>query len=218
MSPGRHAASDASFVRSAGGAATRGIILIVFAVVVGVVLIATAVDDNGPGTAGAPTETSPQTTAPPDTVVTTETTAAVDSTPTSEDPTDTTATTTDPVTTDTTGTTSPGAVFEPRPPNVVMVQVVNTTRTGGAAGKVSDTLNTQGYNMLGAANDDGGLLTDTNVYHIGGYLLEAQAIATVLGLDPETSVLSMPDNVSTSIDDFLDPQVLVRVGTDLADS
>jgi len=219
MSPGRHAASDASFVRSAGGAATRGIILIVFAVVIGVVLIATAVDDNGTVTAAQPPETTAAPTPPSSTEAPTDTTAAVDPTQTSEDPTATTASTEpDPATTDTTATTSPGAVFSARPPGEVMVQVVNTTRIGGAAGKATDTLKTQGYNTLDPSNDDGGLLTDTKVHHIGGYLLEAQAIATVLGLDPETSVLSMPDNVGAGIDNFLDAPVLVRLGNDLADS
>lgn len=193
--------------------------MIVFAVVIGVVLIATAVDDNGSVTAAAPTETTSVTTTPPSTQVTTDTTAADDTTPTSEDPTPTTASTEpDPATTDTTGTTSPGAVFVARPPGEVMVQVVNTTRTGGAAGNATDTLKTQGFNTLSPSNDDGGLLTDTKVHHIGGYLLEAQAIATALGLDPETSVLSMPDNAGASISEFLDAPVLVRLGTDLADS
>lgn len=191
--------------------------MIVFAVVIGVVLIATAVDDNGSDltTVTVPSTSPPDTTAPVSTEVPTDTSAPVDTTPATEDPTATTEP--DPATTDTTGTTSPGAVFEARPPNVVMVQVVNTTKISGAAGKATDTLKTQGYNTLGAATDDGGLLTDTKIHHIGGYLLEAQAIATVLGLDPETSVFSMPADPGADVDNYADPQVLVRLGTDLAD-
>ena len=144
MSPGRHASDDSSFARSAGGAATRGIILIVVAVLVGVVLIATAVDDTnqitaaGPGTTAppataAPTDTSPTTAGDPSAPATT---AATPATTAAAAPTDTGAAT---------PTTTAGAVFEPRPNSVVSVQVANTTRVGGAAGRMTDTLKAQGY-------------------------------------------------------------------------
>lgn len=63
MSPGRHAADDHSFGRSASGAMVRGVVLILVAVVLGVVLLQatdgpdpfTAVDDDGGAAAGRTT-------------------------------------------------------------------------------------------------------------------------------------------------------------------
>ncbi len=215
MSPGRHAADDASFVRSAGGAATRGIILIVVAVLVGVVLIATAVDDGDDVVVAASTTTT-ATTAPAG-----ETTLPPSTDPGTVDTTPATAPTTAPATTpdttaSTTDTTAGGAVFDPRPNSVVSVQVVNTTRTGGAAGRMTDTLKAQGYVTLTPATDTGGVQAITKIHHIGGYLLEAQKMAELLGLDPAASVFSMPANPGATIDNYLDPQVLVLLGSDLA--
>lgn len=48
MTPGRHAAADGSFRRSAGAAAARGIVLLGVAVVLGIVLL-TATDTEPPG-------------------------------------------------------------------------------------------------------------------------------------------------------------------------
>lgn len=218
MSPGRHAAADASFVRSAGGAATRGIILIVVAVLIGVVLIATAVDDGTETITAAPNDTSATTTPPTDTSTPAETTAP--GTETTAAPTETTVAPTETTVPSTETTAAPtdtaGTVFEARPNSVVSVQVVNTTRVGGAAGRMTDTLKAQGYVTLSAATDTGGIQAVTKVHHIGGYLLEAQKLAELLGLDPATSVFSMPANPGATIDNYLDPQVLVLLGSDLA--
>lgn len=48
MSPGRHAADDGSFSRSAGGAMVRGALLLAIAVVLGVVLLNTFDDGKDP--------------------------------------------------------------------------------------------------------------------------------------------------------------------------
>lgn len=215
MSPGRNASDDSSFARSAGGAATRGIILIVVAVLVGVVLIATAVDDTnqitaaGPGTTAppataAPTDTSPTTAGDPSAPATT---AATPATTAAAAPTDTGAAT---------PTTTAGAVFEPRPNSVVSVQVANTTRVGGAAGRMTDTLKAQGYVTLTAVTDTGGVQAITKIHHVGGYLLEAQKMAGLLSLDPEASVFSMPSNPGATISDYAEPNILVLLGSELA--
>ena len=46
MNAGRHAAGDGSFARSASGAMTRGIVLIVVALIIGLVLMRTAIDGD----------------------------------------------------------------------------------------------------------------------------------------------------------------------------
>lgn len=213
MSPGRHASGDGSFARSAGGAATRGIILIIVAVLVGVVLIATAVDDTNQVTTAAPDTTAATVTQP--TTDTAPATTAAAGTPTTAGATPTTAVT--PTTSgDTTPTTTNGAVFEPRPNSVVSVQVANTTRVGGAAGRMTDTLKAQGYVTLTAVTDTGGVQAITKIHHLGGYLLEAQKMAELLGLDPEESVFSMPSNPGATILEYAEPNVLVLLGSDLA--
>ena len=217
MSAGRHASGDTSFARSAGGAATRGIVLIVVAVIIGVVLIATAVDDAPEVVTAAPDTTAasaPATTAaatPGDTTAPTTAAPGQTTAPTTAAPAETT-----PTTAATTPTSESDTVFQARPASVVSVQVVNTTRVGGAAGRMTDTLKAQGYVTLSAATDTGGILADTKIHHIGGYLLEAQALATLLGLDPAETVFSMPTNPGATIDNYLDPQVLVLLGSDLA--
>lgn len=74
---GRHAANDGSFGRSAGNAALRGGALLAVAVILGIVLL-NAADDNdafAPVTAGGNGngDTSAETTAPPNTTTTTTT-------------------------------------------------------------------------------------------------------------------------------------------------
>ena len=91
----RHAADDSSFARSAGGAAGRGIVLVVIAVLVGIVLLRSGLD--GPETevqAGGPAATTPATvptesTAPSDTTAPTDTTGGA--APSSDAPPDTIA-------------------------------------------------------------------------------------------------------------------------------
>ena len=64
MRPGRHAAADGSFERSAGTAAARGAFLLVVAVVLGIVLLQAA--DKGTSSRGLTTGThasAPTTTA-----------------------------------------------------------------------------------------------------------------------------------------------------------
>ena len=62
MKPGRHAAADGSFGRSAGGAMLRGVTLIAVAVILGIILLrATEGPDGLVGTPDRPGATVPTT-------------------------------------------------------------------------------------------------------------------------------------------------------------
>jgi uncharacterized iron-regulated membrane protein len=200
---------------------TRGIVLIVVALIIGLVLMRTAIDGDTieassvaeiTTTTAATTETTETTDA-----VTTETSAV-------EGTTDTTpAETTDSTvaeSTDTSAAPDPGdsAVFVARSPNEVRVQVANTTTTRGAAGAQTSVLLAEGYTTLTPTNWTSGVLNVSKVHHIDGYLLEAQAVAKALGLDEVADVFAMPANVANEIGEFEDPQVLILVGVDLAGS
>jgi len=222
MSAGRHAAGDASFARSAGGAMTRGIVLIVVAVLIGILLIRTAVPDSGDiaGAGPADTTTPPVTTAPTEpsdttavTADTTEITVGDGSTPSSVVTDDTTETT---VGDGSTSTTKPELVFEPRENNLVSVQVANTTTTGGAAGRQTDAFKEGGYTVKKATNWTEGVLSKTKIHYIDGFLPEARALAVFVGLDPNDDVFQMPATPEAKIGEFQDPDILVLLGSDLA--
>ena len=220
MNAGRHASQDGSFVRSAGGAMSRGIILIVIAVVIGIVLIRTAVGDSTVAAGGeqsaSTTEAasgSTDTTAAgtTDTSVATTDTTAAGTTDTSVATTDTTAAGTTDTTTDDRG------AFEPRPNAQVRVQVANTTAVAGAAGGQTDDFKALGYVTLKPTNSASGqgTLALTKIHHVGGYLLEAQQIAAELGLGND-AVFSMPDSPEALVADWEDPHILVLLGSDIA--
>lgn len=155
MKPGRYAADDGSFGRSAGGAVGRGVALLAVALVIGIVLLnrtdaeppgsrvsaGTGASDDGDGDGdggrggGAPRAT---TTAP---------------------------------------TTAP-----PRPPAEVKVIVVNAAGVKGLAGRASDQLKPAGYNVLAPTN---GTATETGVFHTEGYGPDAAAIAAFFQFPPE---------------------------------
>ena len=114
-SPGRYAASDGSFAKSAGSAAARGGILIAIAVVIGFVLLWQGFDGGDSEAAvGDPGTTD------------------------SPDPTDST----DP--TDTTGTTD-SVPAELDDPSTVKVAVLNGTGETGLAGTRGEVLGALGY-------------------------------------------------------------------------
>lgn len=119
MKPGRHAAADGSFGRSAGAAGGRGFALIAVALLLGT-LVLNATDDDPPGAR-----------------LTTGSTPSDEQEPDGGDG----ATTTLPEITSTT-------TLPLRPPAEVKLLVVNGTRTRGAAGKVNDKLKPAGYNAL----------------------------------------------------------------------
>ena len=200
---------------SNSGAAVRGLLLVLVAVVVGVLLLR-SVDD-------------------PDDTTATDTTSAAepgDTVPTAtEAPTPTTgasgAGATDPATVATvapavtaepaTDTTSAGAEpFQPRPASEVSVQVANSTAVRGAAGRLTDRFKTLSYITNTPTNYAGTPLDSTIIYYKPGALLEARAIAGVLELDPDDDVRQMPADTS-AVQDFESPDVLVALGTDIAE-
>jgi hypothetical protein len=163
VSQRRHAASDGSFAKSAGGAAGRGLLLIAIAVIVGVLLLRNGFDDNG-GSASAPVTDGGST----ETTVSTNTTAAGGGS------TDSTA-----------ATTAPSV----RPPNQVKVFVANGAGIQGAAGKAADTLKAAGY--VAVAGNSPNRVQTTTVYYTEGFQAEAQAVAASLGA-PAEAVQPMP--------------------------
>ncbi len=217
MNGGRHAADDGSFARSAGGAATRGVVLILIAVVLGFILLRSGSGSTESVSAGATvaptTATTAESVAPSSTTEGTGTSEVTELTETSA-PEGSTSTTVEGTTDTSAG--GDGTTFDARPPNEVKVQVANTTKTSGAASRISGQLKAKGYNVLTATNYTAGALARTKVHHRQGFFLEAREVATALGLDPDNDVFIMPAAPDASIQQWEDPDVLVLVGSDLA--
>lgn len=204
-----------SMGRGANGSAVRGAVLLLVAIAVGVLLLRS----GSSGTAvvatdsaiqpGQTTPVAPATTVP--SIVVTEETAAPDDGATTE--------TSAPAEVETDGTTVETAPaipdFEPRPAAEVTVQVANSTSISGTAGSTTDQLKTLNYITATPTNLRGTALERTRVYYEPGNLLEAQALASVLGLDPKSDVFQMFADKS-ALDQWDEPDVLVVVGTDLA--
>jgi hypothetical protein len=199
-------------------AAVRGVVLVIIAIVVGVLLLRSS-DDGGlvatqGGAAAEPGVTTPlpsSTTAAP-----TDSTTAAPSDTTAPAATDaTTDTSAAPSDTSEAGSVSTIADFVPRPPAEVTVQVANTTSTKGAAGGLTDQLKTLNYITATPTNMRGTPLPKTRVHYQPGSLLEAQAVAEVLGLDPKNDVFQMFQDTS-AIDQWDDPEVFIALGDDLA--
>ncbi len=151
MSQRRHAASDGSFAKSAGGAAGRGILLIAVAVLVGVLILRNGFDSGG-GSSSPPTTSAGGAV----TSVSTNTTAAGGST-------------------ESTAATTPST----RPANQVKVFVANGAGIQGAAGKAVETLTPLGY--VAVAGNSPNRVQTTTVYYTEGYQAEAQGVAAALG-------------------------------------
>lgn len=162
-----HAADDGSLARSTGGAAARGALLIALAVVIGLVLMAFALDDES--TEVTSTDATDQTTIPQ---------ADTDDDGTGADA-------IDPGTDDgTTGTTAAPATIapadggDPRPPGEVNVLVANGTGGKGVAGTVSDKLIARGY-ISPASNAPS--TAESVVYYRDTYEDDARAVAEIIG-------------------------------------
>lgn len=218
-SGGHHAADDGSLARSTGGAAARGAMLIALALIIGLVLMAFALDD-------------------PDTELTsgdsaTDTSDSEDST---TDTTDTTDDASDGSSSDTgdgtgtdaadggTATTAPpetiGPVEEgdgPRPPSEVNVLVANGTGGKGIAGALSDKLIADGYiaNASNAPSTAEGI-----IYYRQGYADDARAVAAILGAPPDILTPAPGDGTvavsAEAVSDgrLSDANVIVIVGND----
>lgn len=199
---------------SNSGAAVRGLLLVLVAVVVGVLLLR-SVDD--------PDDTTVTDTAPPAAPGDTLPTATEAPTPTSsaaavDAGSGTVATVATTVTAaPATDTTSAGAEpFQPRPAAEVSVQVANSTTVRGAAGRLTDRFKTLSYITKTPTNYVGTPIDRTRIYYQAGSLLEARAIAGVLELDADNDVFPMLADTS-AVQGFETPDVLVALGTDLAE-
>ncbi len=196
---------------SNSGAAVRGLLLVLVAVVVGVLLLR-SVDD--------PDDTTVTDTAPPAAPGDTLPTATEAPTPTSaaESGAAPVATVAPAVTAaPATDTTSAGAEpFQPRPAAEVSVQVANSTTVRGAAGRLTDRFKTLSYITKTPTNYVGTPIDRTRIYYQPGSLLEARAIAGVLELDADNDVFPMLADPS-AVQGFETPDVLVALGTDLAE-
>ena len=117
----------------------------------------------------------------------------------------------------------PGSTIGPAPEdsfigdkNNVSVQVANSTQVDGAAGRVTDSLKTQGYITLTPTNASGGTLLSTKIHYAAGFLLEARDLAVFINVDPVESVFKMPNDPGEEVADFGDPKILILLGSDLA--
>ena len=160
MRPGRYAADDGSFARSAGGAGARGLVLLAVALLIGIVLL-NATDADPPGTTVSARGDSD--------------TAADDgeSDASGEGEGEEAAATTVP-----TPTTAPA-----KAPKDVKVIVANASDVNGAAGNAKKVLDPLGFNMLAPANAT--KVAETSVYFTPGYEADAAAVAAALTLPPE---------------------------------
>lgn len=166
MTPGQHAADDGSFGRSAGGAMTRGILLILVAILLGVVLLnATEADE-------------------PFEAAQTEDEGGGDGDDRGVLP------TTDPEATNTTDTTAAPVA---RDPAEVTVYVVNGSGVPGAAARMTETLRAENYVTTEPGNVD--TVESSRVYYVPGYEADANAVASLLTPPPAVEQMPDPPPV-----------------------
>jgi hypothetical protein len=187
--------------------AIRGVLLVIVAVAIGIFLLR---GDNTPVLEVEPPEVSPPTTMALGEASGSTATTTPSGGSSQEDSEDTTATTIAVANSDDMNG------FEPRANNEVSVQVANSTSVRGAAGKMNDQFKTLGYitktptNLLGAALDR------TRVSYIAGNMLEAQKIASELGLDPKNDVFRMPADTA-AFATYAEPDDMISLGIDKAE-
>ena len=214
-SAGDHAADDGSLARSTGGAAARGAMLIAAALIIGLVLMAFALDDpQSEITSGSSTPDFSDDT-PGD-----SSDDASDSSDSSDsgdgaDISDGDVATTQPPATIPEVEESEGV----HPPSEVNVLVANGTGGKGVAGAVADKLKTRGY-IANAANAPS--TAEGIIYYRVGYADDAREIASILGAPPDIitpapgdgTIAVSPDAVSDGR--LTDANVIVIVGADNA--
>jgi len=194
MRPVGHTNENVSVRKRARASALSAAVLVVGAVAVALMLVATTADD---GSAQSPPEEqsdpgSVDSTVTPDTGD--QSPAPDSSVPDEQD----------------------GAIVDAGSNNNISVQVANTTSVNGAAATLTDALKTQGYITLNPTNASSGSLATTKIHYSAGMLLEARALAEFLQLDVETSVFAMPTDPASDVSNFLNPGILVLIGSDLA--
>ncbi len=163
--------------RSAGGAAARGAILIAAAVILGLLLLAFALDDPDTVVSG---DTADDTSQSDDS----SSDDSSDDSSSGDDSTDDATATTAPTTTaaPTTITTLPPS--EALPPAEVSVLVANGTGEKGVAGAVSNKVNARGYIALDAANA-AAPTAESVIFYRDGYDGNAVDIAGIVGTTPD---------------------------------
>lgn len=98
-------------------------------------------------------------------------------------------------------------------PSEVRVLVVNGVGVQGAAGRVNNELIASGYNGLSPTNTNPPAAAEaSSVYYEPGYELDARQLAQALNAPP-TAVAPLPDNVP--VDDLLEANVVIILGPDL---
>ena len=160
MSGPRSAVGRGGFTRSAGAAAGRGVLLIVFALAIGILLLARALDDSGSSgeTGGASTTAAPATSAgttPPTPAPTTPTTAAL---PPAHDPAQ------------------------------VPVLVLNGREVQGVARANNEELLRLGYNGLPPGNTAAPVATTSVYFTDPAYQADALNVAAALQIPPDRVV------------------------------
>lgn len=221
---GQHAADDGSLARSTGGAAARGAMLIALALVIGLVLMAFALDDQGSEITSGSTTNS----ADDDADATDDDGSGTDG----ADATDADGDGTDGVGSDEGGvdvvegsTPPPDTIPEveettgPRPPSEVTILVANGTGGKGIAGSLADKLIADGYiaNASNAPSTAAGI-----IYYRQGYADDARAVAEILGAAPDILTPAPGDGTIAVASDAVadgrlaEANVVVIVGTDNA--
>lgn len=213
--------------------ATRGVVLAVFAVLLGVIILGRGFDDPTVATGDATPTTAPSDDAGTDVAAddgsadaaatddgTTETPAADDGTvedgttetPAADDGTPEDGTTETPAADD---SATDGANAGPKPAAEVRVLVANDTTVGGLAGTVTNTLTAEGYATLTPTNtttQGADAAAPSVVYFAQGYRPDAIVVAGLLGL-AETAVAQMPE--TPPVADLGRANLLVVVGANL---
>lgn len=195
----RRGASKPSFGRSAGDAAVRGALLIGVAVIVGVLLLWRAHDDNATAAVGSTSDGTPTVTSQTPTTVAQQapTTTAAPASP----------------------TTAPAAPTGTKAPAQVQVLVANGTGTPNGASKVTDKLKPKGYATLQPTNASSANTAASKIYYREGYAEDAKQIARDLGVAaPVESIIeampAQPPVASTATERAAKANVLVVLGTD----
>ncbi len=223
MSNGFHAAEDGSLARSTGGAAARGALLIALAIVIGLLLLTFALNDQETEVAATDDDTEQVDTEGDGTEGDEAgTDAAVEAVDPGNDATegegaDTTDAGTDGGTDEAESIPEETIETGARPASEVNVLVANGVGTSGIAGAAADTLRASGY--IGVAADAPSTAASV-IYYREGFDADARAVATVLGstpdiIQPVPADGSVPIN-QNAIDDgrAAEANVVVIIGTD----
>jgi len=117
-----------------------------------------------------------------------------------------------------TGSTSTTVTLPPVPPAQVRLQVLNGVGNGSYAGEFSAKLHTSpGYNTLAPDNATATVASSAIYIVTAGYLPEAKALATTLGVSPNIIVQTTPPPSTAPIPaaDLPKADLVLVVGPDL---